>query len=153
MGSEMCIRDSTPLLVRELLTATAQPVPGADRQRQGAGALDPGRAIARALAEMHSSAGAWKVQPQVSAEGVTFALHDHASAQVNVLGSWDNWKPTGIAASQVEAGFWKTAPRTLPPGNYAYKFLLDGQHWLDDPANPAKVPDGLGALNSIFEVP
>jgi serine protease AprX len=40
----------TPLDVRELLMASAQPVPGAERERQGAGALHAGRAVALALA-------------------------------------------------------------------------------------------------------
>ena len=40
----------TPFDVRELLMAAARPVPGADRERQGAGALHAGRAVALALA-------------------------------------------------------------------------------------------------------
>jgi hypothetical protein len=40
----------------------------------------------------------------------------------------------------------------LPQGQYVYKFLLDGVRWLDDPANPRKIPDGLGGLNSVLTV-
>lgn|SRR5271165_5451969 len=35
---------------------------------------------------------------------------------------------------------------------HAYKFLLDGQQWLDDPGNPSKVHDGAGGLNSTLVV-
>jgi serine protease AprX len=42
--------DLTPFDVRELLIASARPVPGAERERQGAGALHAGRAVALALA-------------------------------------------------------------------------------------------------------
>jgi serine protease AprX len=40
-----------PRRVRELLTAAAHPVPGAPPERQGAGAVDAGRAVRLALAE------------------------------------------------------------------------------------------------------
>jgi hypothetical protein len=29
------------------------------------------------------------------------------------------------------------------------QFLVEGSRWLDDPANPHKMPDGLGGLNSM----
>jgi serine protease AprX len=42
-----------PLLIREILMTTAHSVSNAPSERQGAGALDAGRAVARALAERH----------------------------------------------------------------------------------------------------
>ncbi len=48
---------------------------------------------------------------------------------------------------------WKTELLPLAPGEYAYKFLLDGRRWLHDPANPRKTSDGAGALNSLVDVP
>lgn len=41
----------TPPLVRRVLLAAARPVPGAPRERQGAGAIDAGQAVALALRE------------------------------------------------------------------------------------------------------
>jgi len=57
------------------------------------------------------------------------------------------------AAAGAETGLWETAPRKLPPGEYAYKFLIDGWRWLDDPGNPRKIHDGNGGLNSVLVVP
>jgi hypothetical protein len=53
----------------------------------------------------------------------------------------------------IEAGFWRTQPVPLRHGQYAYKFLIDGRRWLDDPNNPRKAPDGVGGLNSTLVVP
>jgi serine protease AprX len=142
----------TPLLVRDVLKETAHPVPSADRDRQGAGALDPGRAVARALAERHTHL-ARDASPSLSHQGVTFSLHDHTVSSVQVLGSWNDWRSPGIVATSVEPGYWRTLPVHLPTGRYAYKFLLDGKRWLDDPDNPRKGPDGLGGLNSAVVVP
>ena len=148
-----CMLEATPtlspLLVRDVLKETAHTVPGADRERQGAGALSPGQAVARALSEQHSSAARRQIFPAASPEGISFMLHDHAATSVQVLGSWNDWCLPGIPASSIEPGFWRTRPVHLAPGKHAYKFLLDGQRWLDDPHNPRKVPDGFGNLNSV----
>ena len=143
----------TPLLVRDVLKDTAHVIPGADRERQGVGAVAPGQAVARALAERHSRDASLKDSPRLSPEGITFSLHEHAASSVQVLGSWDDWRTPGIVATSVEPGYWRTLPVHLSAGRYTYKFLLDGQHWLDDPNNPRKAPDGLGGLNSAVVVP
>jgi serine protease AprX len=156
-GTIACLLEAnptlTPLLVGEVLKETAHFVPGVDRERQGAGALSPGTAVARALAERHSEAARPHHSPRLSAEGITFSLHDHNASGVQVLGSWNDWRTPGIAANCIEPGYWQTSPLHLPSGRYTYKFLLDGQHWLDDPGNPCKAHDGKGGLNSTFVVP
>lgn len=142
--------DLSPAAIRAILLGSAQPVPGVSRERQGAGVLDPGRAVARALAESHGGdveAGG----PLVDSDGVRFRLHDHAAATVEVYGGWNGWAAP-LPARAVEPGRWETTPVHLPPGRHAYKFRLDGTHWLDDPANPHKQPDGVGGLNGIVEV-
>jgi serine protease AprX len=139
----------SPLLAREILVDTAQPIPGAPRERQGAGALHAGRAVSRALAERHSSG--WKVTPEVTDDGLVFSLHDHAAARVELRGSWDGWTQ-GIECKPTEPGIWRSATCALPPGIHSYKFLLDGTRWLDDPANVRKAHDGLGGWNSVVEV-
>lgn len=142
-----------PLLVRNVLRDTAHFIPGAGRERQGAGAVAPGQAVARALAERHSRAARLQVSPRLSPEGITFSLHDHAATSVQVLGSWDGWRSPGIVSALIEPGFWQTQPMHLPVGQHAYKFLIDGTRWLDDPDNPRKAPDGVGGLNSTVVVP
>jgi serine protease AprX len=140
----------TPLLVRHILSAIAEPVPGVPVERQGAGVLEAGQAVAVALHERHSHI---PLSPLIEPAGVSFSLHDHAAQQVQVIGAWNNWRSPGLFASQVEPGVWQTAVQPIPPGRYPYKFLLDGAHWLDDPANPQKSPDGLGGLNAVLTVP
>jgi serine protease AprX len=143
----------TPLFVRDVLKDTAHLIPGVERDRQGAGVVAPGQAVALALAERHSRDASLHVSPRLSPEGITFSLHDHAALSVQVLGSWNDWRAPGTVAACVEPGYWRTLPVHLSAGRYTYKFLLDGQCWLDDPSNPRKAPDGLGSLNSVVVVP
>ena len=137
----------TPRLLRELLIRSAQPVPGAPPERQGAGALDAGRAVALAVLERHGWDGPSPVTPIVTTAGAVFQVHDHAAMQVAVFGSWDDWAQAVPGRGQ-EAGVWRTDPVALAPGEYQYKLKIDDRLWLTDPTNPWRVPDGLGGINS-----
>jgi serine protease AprX len=143
----------SPALIRYVLVSTAHPVPGASAERQGAGALNAGPALARVLRERHSALAGRGLGPHLAGERVSFLYHDHDVRQVHVLGSWDGWRPPGLAGALVEAGLWRIDGPAPPPGRYEYKLLLDGLRWLDDPGNPRKTPDGLGGLNSVLNVP
>lgn len=140
----------TPRLVRDILTTTAYRLPAVPVERQGAGLLNAGRAVALARQERHRGI---PLSPHMTAEGVRFILHDHWAQQVQVLGSWDGWQAPGLMAIPIESGVWQTATLGLPAGRYVYKFLLDGARWLDDPANPQKAPDSYGGLNSLLIMP
>ena len=41
--------------------------------------------------------------------------------------------------------------KTLPPGRYLYKLVIDGR-WEFDPGNQQREPDGYGGFNSVVEV-
>ncbi len=155
-GAIACLLEAnpalTPLLIRDVLTETAHFVPGAERERQGVGALSAGEATARALAERHGPSARQIGPPRWLPAGTVFSLHDHSASSVQVVGSWNRWRVPGLAARSVEPGYWQTSPEPLPDGQYSYKFLLDGHRWVDDPANPHKVHDGLGGFNSALSV-
>jgi serine protease AprX len=134
----------TPSVTRDLLVRTATRVPGAHAERQGAGALEAGRAVAFAIGELHCTLPS---SPEITKDGVRFSLHDHTATRVRVVGSWDAWS-TPIEAANDGTGAWTTGPVRLGPGLHSYKFLLDADRWIDDPAHARKTPDGFGALNS-----
>lgn len=153
-GAAACMLEANPSLgprrVRDLLVAAAEWVPGVAGERQGAGALDAGRAVALALADRHGPHADFGASPVVGDGAVRFLLHDHRAREVRVLGSWDGWAAPGLAARRLEPGLWSAELRGLEPGPYAYKFLLDGTRWLADPANPSRQRDGHGGFNSLF---
>ena len=114
--------------------------------------MHPGRAVAAAFAERHEAEALITVTPSVTPAGVVFLLHDHGVNSLRVLGSWNNWLQPGLAGREREHGLWMTRPVRLAKGEYSYKFLVNDTEWRDDPANPQKVPDGHGGLNSTFAV-
>lgn len=63
-----------------------------------------------------------------------FILRGYASAKSVVLaGSFNGWKTYELFMHKTDAG-WEL-PYTLGPGNYGYRFVVDGK-WMNDPANP-----------------
>lgn len=141
----------TPRRVRELLQAASQPVPGASLERQGAGAVDAGRAVTMALGDLHTRRADFAASPVVEGASVRFLLHDHTVSRVAVLGSWDGWATPGLVAVPIEEGLWEARLAHLPPGSHTYKFLLDGERWLVDPANPSRATDESGHWNSRLD--
>ncbi|MCI0433713.1 MAG: S8 family serine peptidase [Gemmatimonadetes bacterium] len=146
-----CMLEASPALrpsiVKQLLQRSASFVPGATRDRQGAGAIEAGRAVAFAVREAHT---ALRASPEIGPDGVHVALHDHDACAVRVFGSWNGWSEPGIPCTSSEPGTWQSEPLRLMPGRHRYKFLIDEERWIDDPANPWKEPDGLGGFNSVL---
>jgi serine protease AprX len=149
-----CMREANPALlprrIKELLMMTATRIPDAPDERQGAGAVDAGLAVAAALADAQMPRRDVQRTPRANAAGIEFVLHDRTARSVSVLGSWNDWRSPGIEASQVEDGLWRAVLPPLPPGEYRYKFLLDRSAWLLDPSNPERAVDDEGRVNSAF---
>jgi hypothetical protein len=130
--------------------AAAHRVAGAAPERQGAGAVDAGRAVTLALADGHSKQADFASSPRLTRATVDFLIHDHRARVVSVVGGWDGWKRPGLPARELEPGLWRASfPRPLP-GKHHYKLLLDDTVWMADPSNPQRAHDGDGGWNSVL---
>jgi 1,4-alpha-glucan branching enzyme len=90
--------------------------------------------------------------PLITSDAVRFVLHDRDARSVTVLGSWNQWHSPGVAALQFAPGIWHAEVPRPAAGRYSYKFLLDGRRWLPDPANPQRMVNDEGQINSVFDV-
>lgn len=151
-----CMREANPRLhphrIKELLMITATRIPDAPDERQGAGVVDAGLAVAAALADLRSPSFRLPRPPHANAARIEFVLHDHAARSVAVMGSWNAWERPGLEATHLEDGTWCATMLRPPPGDYRYKFLLDESTWLLDPANPDRAVDEEGRINSVLSV-
>jgi hypothetical protein len=83
---------------------------------------------------------------------VRFELVAPEARSVVLAGSFNGWDDSTTAFSRsVEAGVW-TVTVALPPGEYQYLFVVDGQRWIPDPAAHAQVEDEFGQRNSLLVV-
>jgi len=74
---------------------------------------------------------------------------DEKAEKVYVAGNFNDWKPTGQAMDGPNADGWYTASLDLAPGQYEYKFVLDGKDWRGDPGNRERTGY---YLNSVLHV-
>ena len=81
---------------------------------------------------------------------VRFAFHKPDAKRVLVCGDFNGWSPSAPPMKRHDDGHWETTI-ALAPGNYQYKFLVDGE-WVADPAAQKNVPNDHGSLNSVVEV-
>lgn len=84
------------------------------------------------------------------AQGVCFEYYNPAAKAVSVAGSFNDWQPDATPMSKERGGKW-TTEILLPPGDYEYRFVVDGQ-WLDDPMASRFVANPFGGLNCLLEV-
>lgn len=151
-----CVRQANPRLtparIKELLMLSATRIADAPDERQGAGVVDAGAAIAAALADGRTNHTAVRQMPLITDDAVRFVFHDRDAQSVTVLGSWNQWQSPGVAARQSAAGVWQACVPRPAAGRYSYKFVLDGAKWLPDPANPQRMVNDEGQVNSVFDV-
>lgn len=75
-----------------------------------------------------------------------FRLSDHSAIKKVVLaGNFNAWNQAELEMQKTKDGWF--LPYVLGPGNYEYKFILDGR-WITDPDNPNIV--GSGNMSNSF---
>jgi len=86
---------------------------------------------------------------EVAESGISFFLSAPEAEGVFIAGDFNDWSETANPMRQTENG-WRTEI-AIPPGEYEYKFIVDGKY-INDPDNPEKVADPYGGYNSILIV-
>ena len=81
---------------------------------------------------------------------VTFVCEDAPGREIFVAGSFSNWEPKCRLTDRAGSGKY-SCRILLEPGEYQYKFVVDGE-WRLDAANPNFVPNDFGTLNSLLTV-
>lgn len=84
---------------------------------------------------------------------VRFSVQPGAGSRVELAGTMNDWQPSGAWALTDPDGDGRFEGEfELRPGRYLYKFVIDGQRWLQDPANPVGEDDGHQGQNSVLVV-
>lgn len=96
----------------------------------------------------------WMVRlhgPRRIEEGILFILNAPNAQNVYLTGEFTNWSREGIRMEKDEKmGLWK-AVLHLEPGEYEYRFIVDGV-WIKDPSNTDSVLNEFGQENSLLVV-
>lgn len=81
---------------------------------------------------------------------VLLRLHHDGARSVSVAGSFNDWRPERTPLRRNSEGAWEADLR-LEPGDYEYRFVVDGQ-WSDDPLARRRVPNPFGGTNAVLHV-
>ena len=82
---------------------------------------------------------------------VSFSVRAEAGAQVFLSGDFNAWNPSDKEMTDKTGDGLYSAALFLAPGDYQYKFVIDGT-WCVDPECPDWVPNEHGTLNSLRHV-
>lgn len=81
---------------------------------------------------------------------VTFSIQAAGARQVILMGDFNNWNPKTHPMKKGGGGIWNKTVM-LAPGQYEYKFLVDGQ-WQEDPHNGNTCANCFGTMNNIIDL-
>jgi hypothetical protein len=79
-----------------------------------------------------------------------FVIHHQDTSQVEITGSFTNWRPIPLAPAGTN-DYWEIYLE-LPVGEHRYSFIIDGAQYLPDPTVPAQEADDFGSTNSILQI-
>lgn len=80
---------------------------------------------------------------------VTFVLPPEVEAGAVVLaGEFTGWAPTQPLRRQKD-GSWRTTLDLEPGREYQFRYVVDGERWINDPAADRYVPNPHGDHNSV----
>jgi chromosome partitioning protein len=71
--------------------------------------------------------------------------------RLQLAGDFNNWVPDRDIETRNINGHWQKV-FTASPGVYEYRIVVDGK-WQQDPTNPAEIPNELGGINSLLQIP
>jgi len=142
----------TPGAIKNILISTADRIADAPAIRQGFGVVNARRAVALAKNEEHALETVGCGPPRVSDGTLLFQFHHDSATSVSLGGDFNGWNATRSQLTRGSSGLWQLAIKAPQPGRYQYKFLIDGERWMEDPTNGLKMPDNYGGLNSVFVI-
>ena len=138
----------TPNAIKNILVSTADRITSEPAIRQGFGVVNTGRAVQLAKTEKHALNET--NPPRVENGRLVFVFHDDEATTVAVAGDFNGWNQHALKRN--DSGLWSTEIAVPRPGRLEYKFIINGQRWLEDPSNGMKAPDNYGGLNSVIDL-
>ena len=71
---------------------------------------------------------------------------------VHLVGEFNDWDTTAMPMT-AEVGVFRIVLELAPGREYQFRYLINGQHWFNDPHAGAFVPNGFGGENCVVGTP
>ena len=142
----------TPGAVKNILVSTADRIVTAPAIRQGYGVVNARRAVELARTEQHALNAVGCRGPRAENGRLLFVFHDDGAESVAVAGDFNGWSQFATPLQRNGSGLWSTEITAPRSGRLEYKFVIDGQRWIEDPSNGMKTLDSYGGFNSVVVI-
>jgi serine protease AprX len=142
----------TPGAIKNILVSTADRIGTEPVIRQGYGVVNARRAVELARTEQHGLNLVGCKPPRIENGRLLFVFHDDDAKSVSVAGDFNRWSQFATPLKRNGSGLWSTEIVVPGTGRFEYKFIVNGQRWIEDPSNGMKAPDNYGGLNSVFVI-
>ena len=142
----------SPAAIKNILISTAERLGGHPSIRQGFGVLNAGLAVEKAVKEEHFLNAENYFPPRIEGRQIFFTYHDDDASGVALCGDFNSWRTGDIQFDRTSDGLWQAAIPCQPAGEYRYKVLINGTHWIEDASHGFKEEDGFGGFNSILRI-
>ena len=142
----------TPGAIKNILVSTANRIVTEPVIRQGYGVVNARRAVELAKTERHGLNVVGCKPPRVENGRLMFVFHDDSAQTVSVAGDFNNWNEDATPLKRNSSGLWLTEIAIPRAGRFEYKFIINGQRWIEDPSNGMKAPNNYGGLNSVLVI-
>ncbi len=142
----------TPAGIKGILVSTASRLADFPAIRQGFGVLNASLAVEEAIKEMHFFGHKTLVSPNIEAGKIVFLHHDDNARSICLAGDFNDWNSSETSFTLGKNGIWRAEISSLAAGKYRYKFVVNGENWIEDRFNGMKDEDGYGGFNSILMI-
>src|SRR5689334_7377907 len=139
----------TPGAIKNILISTADRIASEPVIRQGYGVVNATRAVQLAKTEQHALNVVGCKPPRIENGRLLLVFHDDGAESVSVAGDFNGWNPLATPLERNGSGLWSTQIAVPHSGRFEYKFIVNGNRWIEDPSNGMKAPDNYGGLNSV----
>ena len=93
----------------------------------------------------------YELGPKLNNGKIVFHYFDPKATEVKIAGDFTDWDTTkNIGLHKNSNDVWE-ASISIKPGNYRYKFIVDGK-WISDPFNPEETTETDGIKNSKITI-
>lgn len=142
----------SPAAIRQILMSTANRIHGKDLLAQGCGVVNSRGAVEQASQAWRDDQICELRPPLVEDGRLSFVfVCDHAE-RVELMGDFNGWAPDTVLFEEIFDGLWKVEIEAPGPGSYRYKFRINGEEWVEDPANWYRKPNVWGSYDSILNI-
>lgn len=83
---------------------------------------------------------------------VRLVVPAEGARSVAVAGDFNEWRADDIFLEDPEGDGVFVGTLRLPPGSYAYMFVIDGERWVTDPYAVNHRDDGFGNQNAVLRI-